>query len=331
MPLSTAGILSVAVFILVGYACVRNGFFSAVVMLFVTVLSAMTAMALLVPLWHIPLFGHMGWYAPPILFTATFLVSVGIMQTVANYLLPPRLVLPKSVDVGGGAVLGLLMAYFMTGVLTTAFAMFPGTGAEHDKVVFLNADGFFAHTMAWASRRSGAVALDAERFLAGIRKEKYQYSLKEMKDDDVRNEWDTCMRRLGQLSRLLREYMAEKGAYPQKLEDVLQYAPRKMTPEREWEMTTCPATHWRYRLFPVEDFSEHDGDRDFILIYDAIGGDAGHGGRQAGKRVVVTANEKNDVVWIKEETFRVQIQRQWDAYNARKAAREAENAKEKEE
>ena len=319
------------IFVVVGYSCYRNGLFSTVVMLFVIVLSSMIATALLVPLWNTTLLGRLDWYAPPIIFLSVFLLSIGIMQTVVNYLYPPRLALPKAVDVGGGIAIGLVNAYFLTGVLMIGFSMFPGTGQKHDKVVFLGADVFLAKTMAWTSGRAGSAAFDAETFLAEIKKEKYQYSLnrkiRERKHEDMEN---NCGRRLSKLNALLREYVEKNDRYPVTVEELLTMVPER---KRTRKLIVCPATGWRYRIFPgtksphrftAADFERIDGREGFIVIYDAIGGGepgkrAGHIGNQTGNRPVLYANGRTG--WPPEEEFVEQLQAQ---YNRLKRQREGE-------
>ncbi|HUV38429.1 MAG TPA: CvpA family protein [Planctomycetota bacterium] len=330
MSLSVASLVSVVIFVIIAYSSYRNGLYSTLVMLFVIVLGSMIAVSVLVPLWNTALLGRMGWNAPPVIFLSVFLISVGVLQTVANYLYPPRLVLPKAVDVGGGTVLGLVNAYFLTGVLMTGFSMFPGTGERHNKVVFLGADVFFARTIAWVSRHAGSAPFDADTFLAETKKEKYQYSLnpkiKEREQERLEGE---CGIRLHKLNQLLREYVDQTGQYPRVVEDLLTVATGKMTPKRAREMITCPATDWRYRIFPgaaspytftVADFKAIDGRSEFILIYDAIGGEAGHQGNNKGRRAVLRANGRTD--WPSEEEFLEQLQAQYNRLQEQKAPSE---------
>lgn len=321
MSLSVASIVSVVIFLIVAFSCHRNGLYSTLVTLFTMVLSATAAVTLLVPLSRIPLFARMGWYTPPICFLGTFLLGLVILQTLANYLYPPRLVLPKLVDVVGGSVLGLLNAYFLTGFLMVGFGLFPGTGDAEDKVIFLKADVFFAESMALISRETGSTVLDADEFLRNVRKEKYDYRVLKEKYDPVRREWRArdfddenteCFIGIERLGRAIRDYAkANDGRYPQKLEDVVDYLPGQKKEEKIEEMLSCPLTRYHYRLFPVTNYRDVEGDKNYVLMYDAVGGEAGHLGKGLGKRAVLFADGHVD--WVSEDRLRALLQAQQNA------------------
>jgi hypothetical protein len=318
VSLSVASIVSVVIFLIVAYSCHRNGLFSTLATLFIMVFSATAAVTLLVPLSRIPLLAQMGWYTQPICFMGTFLLSLVILQTLANYLYPPRLVLPRLVDVVGGSVLGLLNAYFLMGFLMVGFGLFPGTGEKEDKVVFLNADVFFAKSMALISRQTGSVALDADEFLRNIRKEKYDYRVREEKYDPLRREWRArdfadengeCFIRLQRLGTAIQDYAkANDGRYPQKLEDLVEYLPGQKTKEAIEKMLNCPVTDFPYRLFPVKSYREVEGDKNYVIMYDAVGGEAGHLGKGLGKRPVLFADRHVD--WVLEGDLKALLQAQ---------------------
>ena len=312
--LSVAGIISVAVFIVVAYSCYRNGLFSALVTLFVMVISGTTATALMIPLSKIPLFGAIEWYTPPICFLGTFLLSLVILQTLANFLYPPRLTVPKSVDVMGGAALGLLNAYFLTGVLMTGLGLFPGTGETEDKVVFLRADAFFAHSMALLSGHTGSAPFNADEFLHNVRKEKYRYQVRDRDEMEKDMENTDCAIRIQLLGNALKKFIkANGGKYPEALEDLGQYleiqGPR--TEKAIQEKLVCPLTGFQYHLFPVRDYREAEGDRNFILLWDAVGGDAGHLGNQTGKRPAFFVD--GVVRWVSEGDLRALLTAQKNA------------------
>jgi hypothetical protein len=319
--LSVATITSIVIFLVVGYSCYRNGLFSTLVMLFIIVFSAMAAVALYVPLWRVPLFAKMGWHAPPILFLSTFLLCVGIMQSVANYLLPPRLTLPKRLDIIGGAVLGLVNAYLMTGVLMMAFAMFPGTGGPSDKVVVLRADAFFAKTMAMASRRSGSVTLDADAFLEAARREKYLFTSREIKDREEERLEIACGTALDRLYQPLLRFVEKEKRFPERVEELATYLPGRVKEKDLPNWLVCPCTGYRYRCAPVdmERWESIRSDRTYILLYDAVGGEAGHQGRQAGRRAVLLGN--GNAEWLDEETFEVWIRAQYNRVHGDEGSR----------
>ena len=311
MSLSAAGIISVVIFFVVAYSCYRNGLYSTLVTLFTMVVSGTTATALMIPLAKIPLVAATGWYAPPLCFLGTFLLCLVILQTLANFLYPPRLTLPKTVDVVGGAVLGLLNAYFLTGVLMTGLGLFPGTGEEEDKVVFLRADAFFAHSMALVSEHMGSVPLNAEEFLHNVRKEKYDYRVSERTEMQIGLDNGDCAVRVLRIGRAIQKFVkANGGRYPESLDDLADYldvqGPR--TDKAIEEMLICPLTHFRYRLFPVRDYKEIEGDKDFVLVWDAVGGEAGHLGNQTGRRPVFCAD--GSVRWLTEGDLRVLLDAQ---------------------
>jgi len=301
--LSWASITSVAIFLVVAYSSYRTGLFSTLATLFMIVLSATVATTLFVPLSRIPLLARMGWYTPPICLMGTFLICLVAMQTVANYLYPPRLEFPKGVHRAGGAVLGLLNAYFLTGFLMVCFALFPGSGGPEDKVVFLKADLFFAKSMGWISRRAGSVAFNAEEFLEKAKKEKWQYSVRQREYSQIEDENRECFVRLDRLGRFLREYVKDHdGRYPDALDDLADYLPPRWDKEKREKELKCPVTGYRYRLFPVRNYEVVKDDKEYVLIYDALGGPLGHLGKGEGKRPVLFAD--GHVRWIKEEILK---------------------------
>jgi hypothetical protein len=319
--LSVAGIISVVVFIVVTFSCYKNGLFSTLVTLFVLVISGATATALMMPLSKIPLFGALAWYTPPICFLGTFLLCLVILQTLASFLYPPRLTVPKPVDVMGGAVLGLLNAYFLTGVLMTGLGLFPGTGEAEDKVAFLRADAFFARSMALLSEHTGSVALNADEFLHNVRKEKWDYRVRDQEQEVIRQESTDCAIRIYRLGTALKKFIkANGGSYPESLEDIVPYLDIQgaRTPQAIEECLICPTTHFRYKLFPVRDYREVEGDNNFVLLWDAVGDDpdpdglqAAHRGDQQGKRPAFFPD--SIVRWVTEGNLRALLAAQKNA------------------
>ena len=313
MSFSVANVVSVVVFLVIAYASWRNGLYSTVVTLFIVVLSGAAALMCLGPMPRMLGVEQMGWYAPPVCFFGTFLLSVVILQTLANFLYAPRVTLPKGVDAGGAAVLGLVNAWFVTGVLMVGFALMPGTGGADSKVVFppfLPADEFFVRSMALMSARTGSVPLDADAFLERARAEKFHNTVLERTDEEIYEENYVCGQRLSLLGEALvgskrtTGYVEKKGEYPKQLEQLRDYMPPlpgKMTFE---EVCKCPATHMPYQLFPIPAGSESivdDTFNPFILIYDPVGGEYGHkGGGYEGKRSVFT---RKGVLWLTEKKF----------------------------
>jgi len=313
--LSVAGIVSVVIFLIVGFSCYRNGLFSTLVTLFIVVLSSAAAMLCLGPMPRMMFVSRLGWYAPPLCFFGVFLLGLVILQTIANYLFPPKLTLPKLVDVLGGSILGLVTALFTTGVLMVAFALFPGTGEPEDKVVFLKADAFFVRSMSWLSRWTGSTRLDDDEFLRRVRREKYDYHVRERTEIEIDQENQECFRRLNTLGVALKRYLTDmNGVYPESIDDLYKYVPGRTTDKLWAELTVCPATKMAYRLFPVRNFKAIDGDKNYVLIYDSVGGylppphDAdwvGHRGLGEGKRPALTADAPAfRVRWIPETDLR---------------------------
>lgn len=303
--------LSVVIFVIIAYSCYRNGLFSTLVMLFIIVLSAMLAVALFVPLSRVALFARMGWFTQPICYMAVFLLSLIIMQTVANYLYPPRLVLPKAVDVVGGSVLGLVNAYFLTGFLMVGLSLFPGTGGPDEKVVILNADVFFARSMEWISRRAGSADFNAEAFLRNVKKEKYYYSVRPRKDIEIRDENVVCFVQLQRLRRALEQYIDGNQEYPKDIGELKDYLRGRISAEKRERMIRCPVTNFRYRLFRPRDYQSIKGDKFYVLIYDAVGGGASHLGEGFGKRAVLFADGR--VRWTTEDDLKVYLKAQREA------------------
>lgn len=325
MPLSVAGPVSVVIFLIVAYSSWRNGLYSTVVTLFIVVLSVSAAFLCLGPMPRMMGVSRMGWYAPPVCFLGVFLLSLVVLQTLANYLLPPRVTLPKTADSVGGAAVGVVNAYFLTGFLMIGFALIPGTGGAEDKVAFLGADTFVAHTMSWMSRMTGSTTLDADEFLRLARQEKYDYVVRERDDSEVDRENAVCFANLYRLGQALKAYTAANGnAYPDKLDELLDYIPGRSKNERMIEeMLTCPATKIPYRLFPVRNYAQVAGDRRYVLIYDAVGGSlpppredqcVGHQGRGLWKRPVLFGDLKVD--WISEPDFRALLKVQRETLNS---------------
>ena len=304
LTLSVASLTSVAVFVVVVYASYRMGLFSALVILFVIVLSASAAVTLLVPLSNVLKLAGMGWYTQPLCFMGTFLVSLVVLQTGASYLYPPRLEMPKAVHVGGGVVLGVVNAYLLTGVLMTGFMLFPGTGESPDKVVFpsrtIGADVVFVNAMQWMSRQTGSVTFPADDFLDKARREKYRDSVKERNDVDVETENSECFIRLHRLGSLLEKHVETNGRYPRDLQDFYDYLPPRRTEKQREEMLRCPVTGFRYVLFPVDDYRLVKGDSRYVLMYDASCGQYGpafgHLGKGANQRPALFADGR--VRWV---------------------------------
>ena len=304
LTLSVASLTSVAIFIIVVYSSFRNGLFSTLVTLWVIVLSGMGATAFFVPLSRTLMFVGMGWYNQPLCFMVLFVLGLVVLQTTANYLFPPRVELPKSVDLGGGAVLGLVNAYFMTGFLMTAFCLFPGAGQPPDKVIFLNrrlgAEVFFVNAMKCVSRHAGSVRFPADEFLDKARKEKYRDSVKQRTDIDIETENSECFIRLDRLGNVLEKFIEVTGNYPKKLQDLYEYLPMRRNPKLREEMLRCPVTGFRYILFPVDDYQLVKGDKRYVLIYGAAPGkygpQYGHLSKGEGKRGTLFAD--GDVRWV---------------------------------
>jgi hypothetical protein len=319
LDLSVASIFSVIIFIIVACSCLANGLFSTAVTFFVIVFSAMLAVAFFEPLCGFPMLSGMGWYAPPVCYMATFLLSASIMQTLTNYLYPPRLVMPKRVNLIGGGVLGLLNALFLTGFLMTGFALLPGTGGPEEKAVFLNADVFFARSMEWMSRQAGSVRFDAAQFLRDAKKEKQRYTVLPMGEPQMDRANGACFIALDALGKALKNYVqANHGAYPAKLDDLKDHLRGQESDEARERRLRCPLTGMRYRLFPVGDYASVEGDKDYVLIYDAVGGEAGHLGYGKGKRPALCADGR--VRWIAESDLKVLLEAQQAALET-KAAR----------
>ncbi len=319
MSLSIASIVSVVIFLVVAYSSWRNGLYSTIVTLFVIVLSASVAFLCLGPMPKMMGVSRLGWYAPPACLLGVFLLSLVVLQTLANYLYPPRVTLPKAADGIGGAAVGIVSALFLTGFLMIGFALLPGTGGAEDKVVFFGADAFVARTMSWMSACAGSTRLDADEFLRRARKEKYAYFVRERDYSEIDRENLVCFGNLHRLGQALKAYTTAYGnAYPPKIEDLLDYFPGRgrtqWKEEQIQEMMNCPATKMPYRLFPVKDYNQVVGDRRYVLIYDAVGGEAGHLGRGAGKRAAVFGDLKVD--WILEPDFRALLKVQRETLTA---------------
>ena len=201
MSLTVAGIVSVVIFCVIVYSSYRNGLYSTAVTLFVIALSGAAAFLCLGPVPRMMLFNRMGWYAPAVCFLGVFLLSLVVLQTLANYLLPPRVMLPKAVDDVGGAALGVVNACALTGVLMIGFGLIPGTGGPEDKTVFLYSDVLVAKSMSWLSHGAGSTTLDADEFLRRVRKEKTFFRPKARPDDQVYDENYQCAQRLGWLGK----------------------------------------------------------------------------------------------------------------------------------
>ncbi|KPK99888.1 MAG: hypothetical protein AMK75_06205 [Planctomycetes bacterium SM23_65] len=316
LTVSVASLTSLAIFIIVVYSSFRNGLFSTLVTLFVIVLSGMSATAFFVPLSRMLLFVGRGWYNQPLCFMVVFVLGLVVLQTMANYLLPPRVQLPKAVDLGGGAALGLVNGYFMTGFLMTAFCLFPGTGEPSDKVIFLNrrfgADVFFVKAMKCVNRHAGSVGFPADEFLDKARKEKYRDSVKQRSDLDIETENSECFIRLDRLGNVLEEFIQTTGNYPKKLDDLYEYLPKRRDPKQREEMLRCPVTGFRYVLFPVDDYQLVKGDQRYVLIYDAAPGkygpEYGHLGKGEGKRATLFAD--GHVRWVSHGDLNALLQAQ---------------------
>ncbi len=299
---SASSIISLVAFLIVAFSCYRNGLFSSVVMLFVVLLSAASALMCIGPMPRMMGVDQLDWYAPPIVFLGIFILSFVILQTLANFLLPPKMNLSKSVDKLGGAAVGLVVAFFFTGVLMTGYDLFPGTGKAEDKVCFLNADECLVRTMAWMSARSGSVSLDADKFLRMAKQKKETWRLKERKDTDFDTENNTCYNVLRQLGQTLRRYTeANGGSWPTSLDNITAYLPSHTTAAEVEAMTECPLTKMRYVLFPVKNFKDIENDPLYVLAYDCVSGDAGHLGSDQGKRSVLFADWHAE--WVDESKF----------------------------
>ena len=279
LTLSVASLTSVAIFVVVVYSCWRMGLFSTLVMLFVIVMSAATATALLVPVSNLLTVAGMGWYTQPICFMSVFLLSMVILQTGSNYLFPPRLAMPKAMHRGGAAVLGLVNAYLLTGALMIGFCLFPGTGGPPDKVIFpsrvIGADVFFTDAMKWMSRQAGSVTFPADDFLDSARREKYRDSVKQRSDTDIEIENSECFINLHRLGSLIDKYVGANARYPRDLQDLFDYLPSRRTEKQREKMLRCPVTGFRYVLFPLDDYRLVKGDSRYVLIYDRVPGKYG--------------------------------------------------------
>jgi prepilin-type processing-associated H-X9-DG protein len=242
----------------------------------------------------------------------SFLVSVVIMQTVANYLYPPRLALPRGLDAAGGAILGLVNACFLTGFLMVVLGLFPGTGGPDEKVVFLNADVFFARSMEWINCQAGSATFRADEFLKNVRKEKYEFTVHPRSDLEVRDENGECFMRLERLGRVLEEYVKKNnGRYPDTLDELKDYIPGRLSDEKREEMLRCPVTKFRYKLFRPRDYEAIKGDKLYVLLYDAVGGETGHLGNGLGKRPAFFAD--GHVRWVTEADLAVYLKAQQEA------------------
>lgn len=316
LTLSVASLTSLAIFIIVVYSSFRNGLFSTLVTLFIIVFSGMLAMAFFVPLSKALMIVGRSWYNQPLCFMVLFVLGLVVLQTAANYLFPPRLQLPKSVDTVGGAILGLVNGYFLTGFLMTAFCLFPGTGEPPDKVIFLNrragADVFFVSTMRLINRQAGSVRFPANDFLDKARKEKYRDSVKERSNMMIEMENSNCFSRLFRLGNVLDKYVGATGSYPKDLQELYDYLPMRKNPKLREEMLRCPVTGFRYILFPVDDYELVKGDNRYVLIYDAAPGkygpDYGHLGKGEGKRPTLFADRR--VKWVSYGDLNALIQAQ---------------------
>jgi hypothetical protein len=295
--LSIAGVVSVVIFIAVAYSCARNGLFSTLTMLFVLVLSGAAAMMCLGPLPRLMVIDRMGSFAPAVCFMVVFLVSLVVLQTLANYLLPPKVTLPKIADIGGGAALGLVAALFTTGALMTGYALFPGTGEAGDKVVIFGADAFYVRSMSLMSGAVGSSKLDAADFLRRARQEKYVINVRERTSTDFEDENIECGRNLWQLGIALKAYTAAtRDNYPASLSELAEYVPGHLTDAQRQAFLVCPLTKRPYTLFPVKNWAEVKDDPRYVVIFDTVGGPAGHRGIGDGKRMVLYANGKN--AWV---------------------------------
>ena len=310
--LTVAGIASVIIFLVVAVSCCRNGLYSTIVMTFIGLLSAFLAVSLFVPMARVPLFEKvLSWYAPGICCLGTFVLALVIMQTVANYLLPPRIELPKWLDRIGGTALGLVLALFLTGFLTSGLMMLPGTGGPGDKVVFLEADRFFARSMAWLSGWAGSKPLDAREFLAKLKAERVMFIPRDRGDIESRNENADATRRLSGLWTAIRRYAADNGgAFPQKIEDLTDYLPRSLqkTSRGVAKGLIDPVTGLTYRVFPFKTLDDaRTGAGDTIVAWTR--GVAGKDrdrfmylGNNVGKRPVLYAT--GEVSWETHESVR---------------------------
>jgi hypothetical protein len=218
--------------------------------------------------------------------------------------------MPRPVDVVGGTVLGLANAYILTGFLMLGFALFPGLGEASDKVIFLNADTFVAKSMEWMSARAGSVEFNADKFLEEARKEKYVYRVRERNDDEILQENGDCLRNLDRLGQALKKCIEVEGGYPESLKNIARYIPgaQRLSSEQVRAMTVCPATKLPYRLFPVQNFREIDGDEKYVLMYDAVEGEVGHLGYGKGQRPVLFANFK--VNWTSDARLKALLEAQ---------------------
>jgi len=223
-------------------------------------------------------------------------------------------VLPKAVDSVGGAVVGLMNAYFLTGFLMVGFALFPGTGDAKDKVIFLGADVFFARVMEGMSRRAGSAEFNARKFLEDVRKEKYLNSARERGEVEKAEENRKCFHNLERLGRALQEYVVENdGLYPRSIRDLKGYLPKRLKDKAREATLRCAATQLPYRLFQVNDYRSVEGDGRFVLIYEvkywtAEGADLGHRGKGEGKRPTLFADGR--VRWVSDGDLKALLKAQ---------------------
>jgi hypothetical protein len=301
VSLSVASIASLVIFLIVTWSCFRNGLFSTLVMLFIIVFSSALAMGLFIPVSKMFFIANwLGWYTAPLTMLAIFLISLLVMQAVGAYLFPPRLSLPKLADMIGGAALGLVNAWLLTGFLMVAFALFPGTGNAEDKVVFLGAEAGFVKSMSWLGSRAGSVPLKTAEFLAAIKKEKFKYIERERTEVAIDEENRECFTDLSYLYNACKLY-AEKneGKGPTDVSQLVGFA------GVTHDMAACPASHLSYRLFPVTSFKDVEGDENFVLIWEPA---SAHLGAGEGKFGAVFADGRPH--WVKQGDLEKMIRQQ---------------------
>jgi hypothetical protein len=181
--------------------------------------------------------------------------------------------------------------------------------------------------MALISRHTGSVPLNADEFLHNVRKEKYDWQVMKERYDPLRGEWRArdfddenreCATRIWRIGNALQKFLkASGGKYPETLRDLSDYleiqGPR--TDEAIAESLICPVTHFRYNLFPVRNYKDVEGDANFVLLWDAVGGEAGHLGRQEGHRPALFAANKEgeNVRWPTEGELRALLAAQKNA------------------
>jgi len=323
--LTVAGISSIVIFIVVGVSCYNNGLYSTIVMMFAVLLSASLALSLFVPMARVPVFVKvLGWYGPGLCYLVTFLLTLTILQTVANYLLPPRIELSKAVDRIGGAALGLLLALFMTGCLMVGLMMMPGTGGPADKTVLLDSDRFFVKSMAWLSGWPGLKSLDAEGFMEGLKRRRVMLTPKVREgeiDVDLQNAQAT--ERLAELWDAIRSYAnAHGGEFPQRPTDLTEYLPRSLQKEEEGvpKGLRDPVTGLEYRLFPFKMLTDARTGVDIVAWTRGVGGPNGDDfmylGNNVGKRPVLFASGPDSdarhaqVKWLAHQDVRKALREQ---------------------